>query len=103
MDVQSRAKFDSLNSEVKTRAANSLEDREFIFKEDGEVEIFWRARGETRSTVGTWAIDQVTSLLTINSTSGISEYYVDNHDTDLVLRSRYPSGLFRALFLTKTP
>jgi hypothetical protein len=54
MNQSVRLKYDSLNSDAKSRARASLGDCEFRFSEGGVLEVKWKVNGTEETVTGKW-------------------------------------------------
>lgn len=103
MDVDVKAKYDELPTEVKSRATNSMNTRSFIFHADGQLEVSWGADAKVTRVNGTWAVhlgDDVKLVLSV--TGDVKEYLVAERSNEhLLLKNRQGTGLFNNMYLVK--
>jgi len=79
-----------------------MRSRQFIFSEDGSCTINWRARGESRTSTGSWstnASDQTLQLI-VEGQSYDYNYEQPNRNT-LILTPHNKDGVFNILYFKK--
>lgn len=101
MEGEIKQKYEGLDSAVKERAKESMKDRVFNFKEEGQVEVRWNVNGSERVADGSWEFKS-DDILTIKIGEQVTEYSVSKPtENDLVLKNQNGKGLFGNLYLTR--
>lgn len=96
-----RNKYDSLPSEIKTRAVASMTDRAFTFTGDS-VNVDWKSRGQSKQSKGTWSFDSAESELLIVVGNDQQRFKVMFHASgDLIVENKRPLGFFSRMYLRK--
>lgn len=103
MDRDARNRYDSLPSEVRSRAETSMDAREFVFHPDGQLKVSWRSSSRIVQANGTWGLHGGSEVKLVLDVSGdIKEYdVVERSGHHLLLTNRKGNGLFNYLYLTK--
>lgn len=97
-----KSKYDSLNSEAKSRARASLGDREFRFSEGGALEVKWKVNGSEKAVTGKWELRANGAELALNVNGTETIYQLSRPDANsLVLHNEKGNGLYNTLYLTK--
>jgi hypothetical protein len=104
MEGSFKLKYDSLSDELKSRANNSMADKEFTFNANGEFTSKWSARGVEKISSGSWTLDTVTSVIKIVINEQPTEYDLEIKSSGrIILRSKTARGFFNNLYLARTP
>jgi hypothetical protein len=100
MSSSTKQQYDKMHDEAKVRASNAMKDREFSFRENGEVTVKWKSGGEQRISSGTWAATD--DKLNITIADQTVSYDVEFKSADeMILRGQIQRGLFSNLYLQK--
>jgi len=100
MEEPHKSQFDSLSEEVKTRAFNSMRDREFTFEENGNFTGRWKSREADKISTGTWSVAGEYLTLVVDNQSIEYEVTFDSFG-NLVLKGLEKNGFFYNLYFIK--
>lgn len=102
MDSESKSRYDTLSSEVKSRASNAIAGREFVFNNNGEVIINWKSQDGQRTTSGQWSVNDSHTKLSITVDNQTLEYDYELISVNiLVMKGKNKGGFFNNLYLQK--
>lgn len=103
MDTEWQDRYDSLTTNGRTRANNTMANREFIFASDGTVTINWKSQDTDKQSAGTWSSTGTSGgTLTITVDGRVVEFaYEFRSASVLILRSSEKRGFFNNLWLEK--
>jgi hypothetical protein len=101
MEGEWKQKYDRLETHAKDRANQSMMDRQFIFKDGGQVEVHWVYNGSSKFVTGTWELNGEENLY-IKIGEQTTEYTVSRPSaTSLILRNSKGKGFFNSLYLNQ--
>lgn len=94
-------RYDSLPSDIKSRAMASMTGRAFTFMGDS-VYVDWNSRGQNKRTKGTWSFSSEESELLITVGNDRQHFAVSFQENgDLVIENKKPMGFFYRMYLRK--
>lgn len=101
MPVSVKNKYDSLSSEIKSRAVASMTGRAFTFTADS-VYVDWSSRGQSKRTKGIWSFSSQESELLITVGNDQQKFVVFFQlNGDMIIKNTKPIGFFYLMYLRK--
>lgn len=102
MEPSYKTQYDTLPIDVKERVINVMQDREFVFSENGEIAVYWKSHAGPRTSTGEWTREDSQKHLSINIDNTTSDYdYEFLSPALLSLRPRVVEGFLDNLYLRK--
>lgn len=104
MNVQEKARYDSMPNHVRQRFHEAFHNRTFAFDSSGNVTVSFDFKGQARAITGTWSYAPNGSCLTINTEYENRSYDVrwfGLNSLQLQFRSVAGRGTFTSLFLVR--
>lgn len=102
MSPQFKNRYDTLKYEVKDRAVDRMNGREFIFFSDGNITVNWKSNQGPQISKGNWLIDESGKNLSVTIDDREINYSYEFLSSDvLVIKPTRQFGFFDALYLLR--
>lgn len=103
MEEGTKARYDSLPIEIKSRITDSMETRRFVFHENGQLQVNWGTPPSSSHLSGAWTLQRAgINKLVLDVGGDHKEYLVaDESENHLLLTNTEGTGLFNNLLLVR--